>query len=362
MATIFMAIFCRRKAFQQYYVGKAATAFRILKNEVNLPWSAYVGVCGMPGQTAYHGWKEFAHPEKGDVAFVTAGSGPVGATVIQLAKAEGLKVIASAGSDAKVAWLSSIGADVAFNYKTVPTAKVLQNEGPINIYWDNVGGQTLEAALDEAAVGARFIECGMISGYNQAPYHIKNLMLIVGKQLTISGFLVGALHHKYLEQFYREVPPKVANGEIKYKEDVKRGLEKTNEALIDVQHAYGRSIVFIIIFIVVPHRLLVKSEVPLDACHHLINVPLRWIAVIMVRFWFDREDFPRGSTSGNEEIGSVASSRAIRCQSPFRFWWAYATPFMASSPEALVAVLNDELISTIPFRDDQPGYQISWAL
>ncbi|OBZ77792.1 Zinc-type alcohol dehydrogenase-like protein PB24D3.08c [Grifola frondosa] len=204
--------------FQQYYVGKTATEFQILKNEVNLPWSAYVGVCGMPGQTAYHGWKEFAHPKKGDVVFVTAGSGPVGATVIQLAKAEGLKVIASASTDAKVA-----------------------------CYWDNVGGETLEAALDGAAVGARFIECGMMSIYNRASYHIKNLVLIFAKQLHISGFIVSSLHHKYLEQFYREIPPKVASGEIKYKEDVKRGLEKTNEALIDAQFGriHGKSVIIV---------------------------------------------------------------------------------------------------------------------
>jgi len=234
--------------FQQYVVVKDTSSLRVLKNEEKLPWSLYVGVCGMPGQTAYHAWKEFAHPKQGDVVFVTAASGPVGATVVQLAKADGLKVIASAGSEEKVAFVNSIGADVAFNYKTQKTAEVLEKEGPINIYWDNVGGETFEAAIDAAAVGARFIECGMISGYNgSAPYPVKNLRLIVGKELQISGFIVHNLHYKYLEAFYREVPSMVARGEIKYLEDITQGLENAGEAILDVQTGKnkGKSVILV---------------------------------------------------------------------------------------------------------------------
>ena len=129
----------------------------------------------MAGKTADFGWKEFSAAKVGDVAFITAGAGPVGQLVIQLAKLDGLKVIASAGSDEKVAYLKTLGADVAFNYKTNKTAEVLEKEGPINVYWDNVGGETLEAAINHAAIGARFIECGMISAYNATgePYNVK---------------------------------------------------------------------------------------------------------------------------------------------------------------------------------------------
>ena len=88
--------------------------------------------------------------------FVT-NPGPVGSFVVQLAKADGLKVIASAGSDEKVAFAKSIGADIVFNYKTTNTAEVLEKEGPIDVYWDNVGGATLDAALANAAMSARFI-------------------------------------------------------------------------------------------------------------------------------------------------------------------------------------------------------------
>lgn len=79
--------------FQEYFVATDASLFQVLENKENLPWSVYVGVCGMPGQTAHHGWREFAHAPKGKVAFVSSGAGPVGATVIQLAKQDGLKVM-----------------------------------------------------------------------------------------------------------------------------------------------------------------------------------------------------------------------------------------------------------------------------
>jgi len=234
--------------FQQYFVEKNASQLRVLENKEGLPWSVYVGVGGMPGQTAHHAWKEFASPQKGDVVFVTAGAGPVGATVIQIAKAEGLKVIASAGSAEKVDFIKKIGADVAFNYKTEKTLDVLKREGPINIFWDNVGGETFEAAIEAAAVGARFIECGMISAYNgEEPYPVKNLIQIVGKQLKIAGFIVMWLHHKYLEDFYKEIPPMVASGQIKYLEDVTRGLDKAGEAIVDVQTGRnkGKSVILV---------------------------------------------------------------------------------------------------------------------
>lgn len=107
---------------------------QLLTNEEKLPWSAYVGIAGMPGQTAWCGWKEYAAPKKGDIVFVSSGAGPVGSMVIQLAKQVGCRVIASASSDEKVEELTkTIGADVAFNYKTTSVCDVLEKEGPINM-------------------------------------------------------------------------------------------------------------------------------------------------------------------------------------------------------------------------------------
>ncbi|CAL1711894.1 unnamed protein product [Somion occarium] len=236
-----------KPAFQTYTILKDLTGLRILENKEGLPWSAYVGIAGMPGQTAYYAWKEYAAAKKGETVFVTAGAGPVGSAVIQIAKSEGLKVIASAGSEEKVAFLRSIGVDVAFNYKTTKTAEVLAKEGPIEIYWDNVGGESLEAALEYANKNARFLECGMISVYNTEPYPIKNLMNVVSKEIKLYGFLVFSLHEKYEEEFYREWPKRVASGEIKYTEDAKQGLKETGQAIYEVQKGLnkGKSVIVV---------------------------------------------------------------------------------------------------------------------
>ncbi|KAJ8514987.1 hypothetical protein ONZ45_g7524 [Pleurotus djamor] len=150
-------------------------------------------------QTAYLGWKAFAKPKKGEVAFVSSGAGTVGSVVAQLAKLDGLKVIASVGSDDKVKLLESLGVDVAFNYKTTKISDVLAEHGPIDLYWDNVGGETLEAALGAANRYARFIECGMLSSLPANPYFIKL----------------------------------IANGSLKAIEDIQEGFEKGGEALVE---------------------------------------------------------------------------------------------------------------------------------
>ncbi|KAG8213901.1 hypothetical protein J3R82DRAFT_10646 [Butyriboletus roseoflavus] len=221
--------------FEEYSVHTEVEGFSKIENKHNIPWSVFVGAAGMPGQTAYCAWKEYAQAKKGEVAFVTAGAGAVGSLVIQLAKRDGLKVIASAGSDEKVAFMKEIGADVAFNYKTTKTSEVLKKEGPIDVYWDNVGGETLEAALDAAARNARFIECGMISGYNTKPYPVMNLVGIVMKELKFYGFLVASILPKYKDAFYAEVPALIASGEFKLKEDLAKGLESVGEAILAVQ-------------------------------------------------------------------------------------------------------------------------------
>ncbi|KAJ2922043.1 hypothetical protein H1R20_g15054, partial [Candolleomyces eurysporus] len=232
--------------YQQYDVYKSTEGLRILDNKYNLPWSYFVGVAGMPGQTAYMAWKEYSSAKAGEVAFVSGGAGPVGSFVIQLAKAQGLKVIASAGSEEKVEFMKSLGADVAFNYKTTNTLETLQANGPIDVFWDNVGGETLEAALTAANIHARFIECGMISGYNSPnPPPIRNLMQVVAKNISIFGFIVSRLFHKYLEAFYEEVPKLVSEGKLKYKEQVYDGLEQVGQAVLEVQQGknYGKAVI-----------------------------------------------------------------------------------------------------------------------
>jgi len=233
-------------AFQEYSVFKDLSELRrarVLDSGIKegIPLTAYVGVCGMPGQTAFYAWNEYANVKKDDIVFVTAGAGPVGSTVIQLAKQAGCKVIASAGSEEKIAFLKCIGTDVAFNYKTEKTLDVLQREGPVNIYWDNVGGESLEAALEAAAWHARFIMCGMISSYNsEHDYPVKNLSQILSKSLTLYGFTLSYLHAKYIDRFYDEIPPMVKEGKLKFTEDVSRGLESAGEAILEVQQGMNK--------------------------------------------------------------------------------------------------------------------------
>ncbi|KAJ2913881.1 hypothetical protein MD484_g6543, partial [Candolleomyces efflorescens] len=222
--------------YQQYDLYKSAEGLSVLDNKYNLPWSYFVGVTGMPGKTAYMAWKEYSSAKAGETVFVSGGAGPVGSFVIQLAKTQGLKVIASAGSEDKVEFIKSLGADVAFNYKTTNTLETLQAHGPIDIYWDNVGGETLEAALTAANVHARFIECGMISAYNSpTPPPIRNLIMVVAKSISIFGFIVSRLHDKYEAAFYEEVPKLVSEGKLKYKEQVYEGLEQAGLAVLEVQ-------------------------------------------------------------------------------------------------------------------------------
>ncbi|KAH7912767.1 alcohol dehydrogenase [Hygrophoropsis aurantiaca] len=254
--------------FQEYTVLPDTKGLTFIEKRENLPWSVYVGAAGMPGQTAYVGWKKFSNAKPGEVAFISTGAGAVGSIVVQLAKRDGLKVIASAGSDEKVQFMKEIGADVAFNYKTANTLEVLQKEGPIDVYvllipyhphlcsvlimghdryWDNVGGETLEAALEAATKNARFIECGMISSYNASPYHIKNLMTIVAKEISISGFIVSSKLPEFRDEFFSEVPAMLANGELKYREDITQGLERVGEAILAVQKGdnVGKSVIVV---------------------------------------------------------------------------------------------------------------------
>ncbi|KAI0040439.1 NAD(P)-binding protein [Auriscalpium vulgare] len=239
--------------FQEYFVRKDDAKLELVIENHGLDWSAHVGTLGMPGRTAYYGWREYANPTKaslsGETIFVTTGAGPIGSFVVQLAKRAGLKVIASASTDEKVAFIRSLGADVVFNYKTESTEEVLEREGPLDIYWDNVGGEILDIALSKAkGVGARFIECGMISLYNESdPYRLKNAYLILSKEITVYGFWVGRWDAKYREEFNREVPELIKAGQLKHLEDVSDGLEHAGAGIADVMQGrnFGKKVIVV---------------------------------------------------------------------------------------------------------------------
>ncbi|KAJ6488877.1 hypothetical protein C8R45DRAFT_993083 [Mycena sanguinolenta] len=240
-------VYGRTLPHQEYSVIGDMQGLSFLQKDPKLPWTVYVGAAGMPGKTAYSGWKEYSHAKKDETVFVTTGGGPVGSMVIQLAKRDGLKVIASAGSEEKVKFMKEIGADVAFNYKITNTREVLEREGPIDVYWDNVGGEILEAALDHANADARFLLCGSISGYNTGHQGVRNLNQLYGKSATMYGVLVFRLEAKYDKEFYEVIPPALASGELKYMEDVSRGLETVGDMILRVQEGRntGKAVVVV---------------------------------------------------------------------------------------------------------------------
>ncbi|KAJ7143341.1 hypothetical protein C8R43DRAFT_1071013 [Mycena crocata] len=201
------------------------------------PWSRYFTVLGAPGLTAFCGFEGCADAKAGETIYVSSGASAVGIVVIQLAKAKGLKVIASAGADCKVEYMRSLGADVAFNYKTSSVVEVLKEHGPLDLYWDNVGGETVEAAIEYSRLHARLIMCGSISEYSIAPserHGIKNTSMIFKKRLRIQGFLVPDLVPRLAPRFYAEMPGLVAQGKITAQEYIIEGLENGPEALIAV--------------------------------------------------------------------------------------------------------------------------------
>ncbi|TFL04470.1 alcohol dehydrogenase [Pterulicium gracile] len=221
----------------------------LLKADNRLPLSVHLGAAGPTGLTAFAGWKEFAKVKKGDTVFVSTAAGAVGSLVVQLAKLESLKVIGSAGSDEKVKFLKELGVDVAFNYKTTDLRDVLKKEGPIDLYWDNVGGDTLDAALENASTGARVIICGSISSYNHAATSagVKNLLHLTSKEINLYGLSYFALAPKYDAEFKKTVIPKLADGTFKYLEDRKFGLDQAPQAMLDVQNGgnTGKSVIIL---------------------------------------------------------------------------------------------------------------------
>ncbi|MFJ7147884.1 NADP-dependent oxidoreductase [Streptomyces sp. NPDC100445] len=203
------------------------------------PLSTYLGVLGMTGLTAYAGLLRTASFKEGDTVFVSGAAGAVGSQVGQIAKLKGAsRVIGSAGSDEKVKLLvEEYGFDAAFNYKNGPVAEQLREAAPdgIDVYFDNVGGDHLEAAVGSLNQGGRIAVCGMISVYNDtepAPGP-KNLARLIQTRGRIEGFLVGD-HYDLQPQFVQEVGPWVASGALKYRETVVEGIENNLEAFLGV--------------------------------------------------------------------------------------------------------------------------------
>ena len=199
------------------------------------PPQAYLGVLGGNGLTAYAGLFRVAGLRDGDVVWVSAAAGAVGSLVAQMAKIRGHRVIGSAGSDEKVAYLlGELGLDAAFNYKIGPLPELLRDAAPdgIDVYFDNVGGDHLEAALGALRNEGRVAICGSISEYDadEPPPGPSNMFMAVAKNLTIRGFR-GSSNVDLLPEMTREVGTWLREGRLRYRETIVDGLEHAPEAL-----------------------------------------------------------------------------------------------------------------------------------
>jgi NADPH-dependent curcumin reductase CurA len=223
--------------WREFALGPPA-AFGQLDVAPGISLSAYLGVLGMPGLTAFVGLYDIAAIKEGDVAFVSGAAGAVGSLVGQLARMRGArKVIGSAGSREKVDVLTGeLGFDAAFNYRDGNVnwllADVVGKEG-IDVYFDNVGGDHLEAAITALNPFGRVAMCGAISQYNaeSPPPGPCNLAMAVGKRLRLQGFIVSD-HLGRLGDFMAKVEPAVRDGRIRYRETVVEGIENMVDALL----------------------------------------------------------------------------------------------------------------------------------
>jgi NADPH-dependent curcumin reductase CurA len=218
--------------WRELAVGPAKHFSRV--DRIDAP-SHYLGALGMPGLTAYAGLLRSAEFANGETVFVSGAAGAVGSMVGQLVKLRGGTAIGSAGSPEKVAWLKEIGFDQAFDYHDGRVTDLLAKAAPegIDVYFDNVGGDHLEAAIASLRLHGRAAICGMISQYNAtepspAP---RNMTMIVGKRLVLRGLLVSD-HQDLTQQFRAEVGAAIADGRVQVRETVVEGIEHAAQAFI----------------------------------------------------------------------------------------------------------------------------------
>ena len=206
---------------------------------IDVPLQTYLGPLGMTGHTAYIGLFKIGKLKKKQTVLVSSAAGSVGSIVCQIAKINGCKVVASTGSDKKVKWLTEeLGVDHAFNYKKVENLvlhlKSLCPEG-YDLYFDNVGGDFLEAAIFRMKNYGRIVICGRISQMNATSpgEGLKNMAHVLVKRLTIKGFLIFD-HLNDREEFEKDMNKWILNKKIKWRETVVEGLINSPQAFIDL--------------------------------------------------------------------------------------------------------------------------------
>ena len=202
--------------------------------ELGVPAQEFLGNLGLTGGTAYFGLLEAAQAKEGDIVFVSAAAGAVGSAVVQIAKAKGMTVIGSAGGADKCEFVKSLGADAVIDYKAGPLVKSLAEAAPkgIDVYFDNVGGDHLDAAFAHARQNARFAICGMIDGYNSGePACFRYIMRVIAMRIMMKGFIYTDYMGR-MGEFHRDMAGWMQAGKMKSRDTVMDGLDKTPEAFL----------------------------------------------------------------------------------------------------------------------------------
>ncbi|NIO00707.1 MAG: zinc-binding dehydrogenase [Candidatus Latescibacteria bacterium] len=215
--------------WQEYAVSNGS-GLRILPKDPTIPLTAHFGLFGHIGTTAYFGLLDIGKPKPGETLVVSAAAGAVGSLVGQIGKIKGCRVVGIAGTDEKCRWIKEdLGFDAAINYKTQSVLRSLRRHcsGGVDIYFDNVGGKTLDAVLSHINLKARIVLCGLISQYNattpEAGLH--NISNVLVKRARMEGFIVLDYEHR-VEEAVADLTKWLAEGKIQYRIDVVDGLEQ----------------------------------------------------------------------------------------------------------------------------------------
>ena len=214
--------------WQEYALSDGAGLTRLPINP-SLPLAAYLAVFGIIGPTAYVGLLNIGKPKAGETLLVSAAAGAVGSLVGQIGKIKGCRVVGIAGSDEKCRWITEdLGFDAAINYKTEPVHEHLKTHCPegIDVYFDNVGGEILDAVLSLINVNARIVICGLISQYNAiepvpGPYNFRSILT---QRARVEGFII-LDHMDRFQEAFKDIGSWLAEGKIQYRVDIIDGLE-----------------------------------------------------------------------------------------------------------------------------------------
>jgi len=229
------------RGWQTHSCSPAGTLTKIPRpdHHRHVPLSAYLGVLGMPGTTAYSGMKDIGQPKSGETVVISAAAGAVGSVAGQLAKRAGARVIGIAGGPDKCFYVQdTLGFDDCIDHRTLDLEMALKTACPhgVDVYWENVGGAVQQAVFSQLNPFSRVVMCGMVAQYNEDPNDLPpgpNLGFVVRKRVRIEGLIVTDKPERFAE--WREIAtPWVADGSLKFREDIIDGLENAPEALAGI--------------------------------------------------------------------------------------------------------------------------------